>query len=61
MARRMHDDTLRDEPARRSTCEGGFRRQLRGFPREFKRQLRVLDEKPDISSPAGGGDEPCRR
>jgi hypothetical protein len=29
MARRNHDETLRDE----------FKRQLRGFPREFKRQL----------------------
>lgn len=46
MARRNHDETLRDE----------FKRQLRGFPREFKRQLTGFG-KEAVHQPASGWGE----
>jgi hypothetical protein len=51
MARRNHDETLRDE----------FKRQLRGFPREFKRQLTGFGREAVHQLGSGWGEEFARQ
>jgi len=51
MARRNHDETLRDE----------FKRQLRGFPREAKYQLRGFGREAAHQLGSGWGEEFARQ
>jgi len=51
MAKRQHDDTLRDE----------FKRQLRGFPREVKHQLRGFGREAVYQLSSGWGEEFARQ